>query len=132
MRKIKSKWAAVLAVAFVLCVCAVVFAGTVYDREWKTITSGSATWTNTRPYAAVQLTRIFVYGSTAAANTITVTRVTSGTVSTQAVGSVVVAANVGNTASFTAGYMKYGDTLVFSSGKASNATAIIEFHVQQH
>ena len=132
MKKISNIWAALTAVVIILCLCTVVWAGSVYDREWKTITSGSAIWTNTRPYAAVQLTRIFVYGSTAATNSITITRVTSGTLSTQTVGSVTLAARAGNTASFTAANMKYGDTLVFSSVLASNATAMVEFHVQQH
>jgi len=118
---------AILAVATIS-----VFAGEVYDREWKTLTAGSGTLTITRPYAAVKLARIFVYGSTVATDTCTVTRVTSGTVSTQTVGTVVIAAGAGNTATFTAGYLSNGDSLVFDTVKNSNAVAIVEYEVQKH
>ena len=132
MKKIKSLWGALTVLVAILCLCTMVFAGTVYDRSFKTLTAGAGTWTNTVPYSALQLTRIFVYGSTAATNSIVITRITSGTVSTQAVGTVTLAANIGNTTSFTAGYLKPGDKLKFTPVLGSNATAIIEYQVQQH
>jgi hypothetical protein len=38
----------------------------------------------------------------------------------------------GNTATFTAAYLKYGDKLAFSSGLASNSVAVIDYIVEKH
>jgi hypothetical protein len=120
-------------IALVMTLCTIVLAGQVYDRATKTLTAGAGTWTNTVQYSAIKLARIWIEASTKAANTVTVTRVTSDGTYTQAVGSVAfTSGSKGNTATFTAGYLKYGDKLAFSSGAASNSVAIIEYEVQQH
>ena len=127
-----------LIVIAALCVLAAValpvFAGNVYDRTTKTLTAGSGTWTNnTWQYSAVELKRIWIEGSTIAANTVTVNRVTSDSAYTQTVGTVTfTSGSKGNTASFTAAYLKYGDMLVFDSTANSNSTAVIDVEVQQH
>jgi len=97
-----------------------------------TVTSGAGTWTNTMNYAGVTLTRVFVHKYTALTDTCTVTRVTSGTVSTQTVGTVTVAARVGNTGTFTASQLLNGDKLVFAFGKSSNGVAVVDYTVQKH
>ena len=109
-------------------------AGTVYDRATNTVWSTGTTWTNVQPYAALQLIRIWVLSSSTAADTCTVTRVTSDNINTQAVGTVAVASGVGNTASFTAGYMRANDKLMYAFTSGTNTSAIIqnEFIVQTH
>ena len=67
----------------------------------------------------------------AAADTVTVSRVSSDNLYTQSVGSVTVAANAGNTASFTAAYLKYGDKLKFAGTATTGATVMLEYEVQQ-
>jgi hypothetical protein len=133
MKKTFKLLTAALFIALVMCLCAVVLAGQVYDRATKTLTAGAGTWTNTVEYSALKLVRIWIEGSTVAANTVTVSRVTSDGTYTQTVGSVAfTSGSKGNTATFTAAYLKHGDKLTFSSGTASNSTAIIEYEVQQH
>ena len=106
-------------------------AGQVYDRTTKAIVS-SGRWTNTVPYAAIALKRIWIDGNTAAAGTVTVTRVTSDSAYTQAVGSVTCTSGAGSTASFTAAYLAPNDMLNFVEGAGSNCTAIIEYENQKH
>jgi hypothetical protein len=126
-----------ITIAFAALVCAfaiLAWAGSVYDRSTVTLstTAGTATWTNTAAYSALDLKRIWVEGSLIAINTVTVSRVTSDNTYTQSVGSVVTAANSGSTASFTAAYLKYGDKLKFTSTVGTGSTAIVEYEVQQH
>jgi hypothetical protein len=104
----------------------------VYDRSVVTIstTAGTATFTNTQAYAAIELKRIWIERSLIAVNTQTISRVTADGVYTQSVGSVTTAANSGSTASFTAGFMKYGDKLNFAGTVATGAVAVIEYQVQ--
>ena len=117
----------------ILCLVGVVLAGSVYDRATKTLTLGAGTWTNTVPYAAIELKRIWIEASVSARNTATVTRVTSDGTYTQAVGTVAfTSGSKGNTATFTAAYLKYGDKLAFSSGLASNSVAVIDYIVEKH
>lgn len=115
-------------------------AGSVYDRVViPTSTSGVAKWTNTVTYSALTLKNIWISKATMATDTVTVTRVISGTdtagaayVSTQAVGSVECASGAGNTTSFTASYLKPGDLLVATGRGTSNFCAMVEYEVQQH
>ncbi len=108
-------------------------ADSVYDRSVVTIstTAGTATYTNTVPYAAIELKRIWVEKSLLAADTQTVTRITSGGVYTQAVGSVTIASSSGSTASFTAAYLKYGDMLKFVGTGGTGSVAVVEYLVQR-
>jgi hypothetical protein len=122
--------------ALLLAVCMVV-AGSVYSRATATLgaTTGTCTWTNTAPYSAIALKRIWIENSLSTATTVTVTRVaTIDSVNyTQSVGSVACAGSAsGSTASFTAGYLSYGDRLAFAGAVATGATAIVEYEVQQH
>lgn len=109
-------------------------AGQVYSRATTTVATatGTITWTNTQQYAALELKRIWVSGNAVATDTVTVQRVSSDNVWTQSVGTVAVAANVGNTASFTAAYMKNGDKLTFASTAATGSVVMVEYLVQQH
>lgn len=109
-------------------------AGSVYDREVVTLgtTTGTKTWTNDYDYAAVQLKRIWIEGNLDATATVTVTRVTSDSTYTQAVGTVACTAGSGSSASFTASYLKPGDKLAFANSTATGATAMVEFEVQKH
>ena len=125
-------WMGWMTVALVALVVTAALAGAVYDRTTVTLTAGAGTWTANHQYASVGLKRIWIEGSTLAVNTVTVQRVTSDLAYTQACASVVLAANKGNSATFTAGYLKYGDKLVFSSSAPSNSVAIIDYEVCQH
>jgi hypothetical protein len=122
------------ALAIVGLIAGIAFAGQVYGRAVKTlsVTAGSGTWTNSSLYAAIELKRIWSDFNRSAANTVTVTRVTSDNTYTGAVGSIVTAAGVGSTASFTAAYLQDGDKLVFASTIATGSTVIIEYEVQKH
>lgn len=125
MKKIASL---IVVLAALICVAR---AGQVYDRDTAAVsTAGSATWTNTAQYAAIKLARIWIVDSARAADTVTVVRVTSDGLYTQAVGTVTVAASTGNQATFTAGFLEPLDKLVFTASTSS--TAMIEFEVQQH
>jgi hypothetical protein len=123
-------------IAALATLATVAIAGNVADRTSAITlsrTAGTATWTNTVQYASVEIARLDVIGGYYAADTITVSRVTSDGTYTQTVGSVAfTSGSKGNTATFTAAYLKHGDKLTFSSGTASNSTAIIEYEVQQH
>ena len=112
----------------------VAIAGSVYDREIVTLgaTTGTKTWTMDYDYSAIELKRVWIEDNLAAAGTVTVTRVTSDSAYTQAVGSVVCTTGSGSTASFTALYLKPGDKLAFANSTATGATAMVEFEVQQH
>jgi len=113
----------------------VVLAGQVYGRDTVTLgaATGTGSFTNGYQYAALKLVRIWNEANILAANTVTVTRVLSGTTYTQAVGSVAfTSGSAGSTASFTAGYLKYGDQLLFSSTGVTGSTCIVEYEVQEH
>lgn len=133
MKKFKLVNIAVVAVMLFVLVTAVALAGSVYGRATKAlgVATGSGVWTNSSKYAAVKLERIWVESSLNATNVITVTRITSDGVYTQAVGSVTCAAGSGSTASFTAAYLQDGDMLSFSSLIATGSTAIIEYEFQK-
>jgi hypothetical protein len=121
--------------AVILLACiGLALAGQVYDRTTQTIpVSGTIRWTNSVPYAALELKRIWIENPADGDLTCTVSRITVGSTFTQAVGSVVMAATGGSTASFTASYLKYGDMLRFvTCAPTTNSTAVIEYEVQQH
>jgi hypothetical protein len=121
------------AIAIIVASAGTAIADGVYDRSIVTVstTAGTATFTNTVPYAAIELKRIWVERSLAAIDTQTVTRVTSGGVYTQAVGSVTIASSSGSTASFTASYLKYGDMLKFVGTVGTGSVAVVEYEVQR-
>ena len=120
-------------VLLVIVMSAAAYAASVYDRSVQSLgtTTGSAVWTNTWKYSAVELKRIWVVNPLVASNNVTVTRITSDNVYTQAVGTVAVLSSAGNTASFTAGFLKYGDKLAFSSDISTGSTVMVEYQVQQ-
>jgi hypothetical protein len=128
----KKSFLAVFVASAALAVMAV--AGSVYDRTLVTLgtATGTATYTNTTQYAAIALKRLWIQGNSAAAATVTVTRVTSGGAYTQAVGTVVCSSGAGNSASLTAAYLKPGDALAFANSTATGAVAMVEYEVQQH
>jgi hypothetical protein len=132
MKKSKKRFVAGLAVALAIVGAAV--AGHVYDRTLVTLgtTTGEAVWTNSVSYYALELKRIWVENNQAAAGTVTVQRITSGGVYTQAVGSVVCTSGDGSTASFTAAHLKPGDMLSFDNSTDTNATVMIEYYAQRH
>jgi len=125
-----------LSIALVALVlfAAIALAGSVYGRATVALstTAGTATWTNTAPYAALSLKRIWVERALYATDTVTVQRVTSDNVYTQTVGSVTCSAGSGSTASFTAAYLANGDKLTFTSGTTTGSTAIVEYEQQEH
>lgn len=106
----------------------------VYSRDdgAASVTAGSGVYTNSRTYEPVELKRVWVYGSLATNGTITVTRIDSGGAITQACASVALAANstAGNSATFTAAYLKPGDMLGFSSSLTTGFSYRVEFEVQ--
>jgi len=124
--------ACTIALAIIAFSVSTAIADAVYDRSVVAIstTAGTATFTNTQAYAAIELKRIWIERSLIAVNTQTISRVTSDGVYTQSVGSVTTASNSGSTASFTAGYMKYGDKLNFVGTVSTGAVAVIEYAVQ--
>jgi hypothetical protein len=126
---------AVLALLIVLLIGSYAMAGAVYDRSTLTLgtTTGTGTWTNTTPYAALSLKRIWIQDALATNGVITVTRVAGDTGYSDTAGTVTMGASTnGSTASFTAAYLKYGDKLAFTTTVATGATAVIEYEVQKH
>lgn len=109
-------------------------AGGVADRSVVTIgaATGSATWTNTALYAAIDLKRITVYRALINTETVTVYRVTSGGAYTNTVGSVVTATKNGTQATLAYNYLKNGDMLLFDGAHNTGAVAIVEYEVQKH
>ena len=120
-------------VLLVIVMSAAAYAASVYDRSVQSLgtTTGSAVWTNTWKYSAVELKRIWVVNPLVASNNVAISRISSDNVYTQTVGSVAVLSSAGNTASFTAGFLKYGDKLLFSSDISTGATVMVEYQVQQ-
>lgn len=118
---------------FSMIITAAVYAANVYDRSVVTLgtTTGTATYTNTWKYSALELKRIWVEGSLIASNNVTVTRISSDGVYTQACGTVNVRSGAGNTPTFTAAFLKYGDKLAFASDISTGATVMVEYEVQQ-
>jgi hypothetical protein len=125
---------AVLALLIVLLIGSYAMAGAVYDRSTLTLgtTTGTGTWTNTTPYAALSLKRIWVQDSLATNGVFTVNCVTTEGY-TNTVGTITMGAlTQGSTASFTQAYLKFGDKLAFTTTVATGATAVIEYEVQKH
>jgi hypothetical protein len=122
------------ALALLAAVVIPAIAGSVYGRASGSIAQGSTTavWTNNSDYAALALKRIWIEDNKSASATVTVTRVTSDSLYTQAVGSVVCSSGDGSTATLTASYLQDGDMLRFVNSKGSNAVYIVEYEFQQH
>lgn len=96
------------------------------------LNSGSGVYTNSRTYEPLELKRIWVYASAVSNNVITVNRVDVGGAITQAVGTVSTGHFlIGNTATFTAGYLYPGDWLEFSSSLSTGYTFRVESEVQR-
>ena len=121
---------AVLALALLPMIAA---ASELYTRSTKALsaTAGTGVWTNATPYSAIELKRIWCIGNSDPTNTVTIQRVSSDGTYTQAVGSITCSGNAGNTASFTAAYLKYGDMLLFSSSITTGSTMMVEYLLQQ-
>ncbi|MEI6166002.1 MAG: hypothetical protein WCS52_02300 [bacterium] len=120
-------------VLLVIVMSAAAYAASVYDRSVQSLgtTTGSAVWTNTWKYSAVELKRIWVVNPLVASNNVAISRISADNVYTQTVGTVAVLSSAGNTASFTAGFLKYGDKLLFSSDISTGSTVMVEYEVQQ-
>jgi hypothetical protein len=122
-----------LTILSVIGFAATAHADPIYQRDVVTIatTPGTATWTNTNAYASLELQRIWIERSLVATDTQTVKRVTSDGVYTQAVGTVAIATSMGNTASLTASFLKYGDKLTFTGTAATGSVAIVEYKLSR-
>jgi hypothetical protein len=134
MKKISLSLVLCVAVIIAILGAAVVYAAPVYDRTTISLgtATGTAQWTNTWKYSAIELKRIWLMDSLATNATLTVTRITSDGTYTQAVGTATTAAlTYGSTASFTASYLKYGDKLPLSSSATTGGVVMIEYEVQQ-
>jgi len=136
-----------LSVFALAAICA--FAGaSVYQRSIQAlpVTTGSATWTNNLDnvrQGAIILKKLWVIGDLAAGDTVTVSRLSvdgtwantntpNAAMYTQAVCTVYVNSNAGNTNSFTEPYLTYGDKLVFSSAATTGSTVMIEYEIQKY
>lgn len=122
-------------VLLVFLVAAAAIAGQVFGRATATLgtTTGTCTWTNSMPYAALALKRIWIQNSLSTNSTVTINRISTidSASYTDACATVVLSTTSTNTATFTAGYLGYGDRLYFS-GSGTGATAVIEYEVQKH
>jgi hypothetical protein len=109
-------------------------AGDVADRVYVQLATGTgaSTWTNTFQYSSVDLKRIWIQRNLVATDTCTVTRVTSDNLYTDAVGTVAISTSKGNTASFTAEYLKYGDMIPFANTSGTGGVAVIDLIVSKH
>lgn len=134
MKKRRATRMAALALLCLALTGLVALAGSVYSRTLVTLgaATGTATWENDRPYAAIELKRIWIQNNLNATGVVTVTRITKDGLYTQTVGSVTCTDNAGSTASFTAGYLLPGDELAFVNAPTTGAVAMVEYEVQQH
>lgn len=122
-----------LLIAILVASCAVAtIAGSVYDRATVTRaeTDTVSYWTNTADYAAVKLVRLWTLYAYGVSNNVAVARITSDGLYTQAVGTIT--GPLGNTATFTAGYLEPGDVLRFTSSPGTGGVEQVEYEVQQH
>jgi hypothetical protein len=124
----------IIGVLVLLSLAGLVFAGAVADRKTKALVvgTGSATWTNTAKYAAIDLKRITIDKSLVATNYVTVYRVTSDNTYTGTIGTVTIAASKGTQTTLAYNYLLFGDKLVFDSAINTGSTAIIEYEQQEH
>jgi len=122
-----------LMTALVIGIAIIAVAAGVYDRATGTLgtSTGTGVWTNNVKYAALELKRVWIYADLVAVDTVTVQRVCADLSTTQTVGTVTTAANAGSTASFTAGFLKPSDLLLFTSGNSTGASYMIEYEVQR-
>ena len=126
------KYKFAVATLAIVAVAAVAIAGSqIYDRAVQalSVTAGTATWTNTAKYAAIDLKRIGVARDLDAGSTVTVTRITSDSAYTGTVCTVTASSGVGSTIITNFG-MKYGDKLSFVNSTTTGATMIVEYEVQ--
>ena len=121
MKKTVKKTNMILAGILILCAIGVsVQAGTPFTKSVTVTSTGS--YTNSRDYAAEKILNIDVFGSTAASDTVTVTRVRSARTNTVATITVTSGAgNWSNTNSVQRWNFK-GDVFNFTSTAGSNST----------
>ena len=134
MRKIGYTLIALVLVVLLVST-AVVLASSVYGRTTTalSVTAGTGSMVNSNQYAALLLKTIWVEKALVTNIVLTVTRVSSDLTYTQAVGTVTCGAALsGNTTSFTAAYLKYGDRLVYASSISTGATVMVEYEQQEH
>lgn len=98
--------------------------------------TGTAAWTNTHTFAAVDLHRVSVVDNLGATNAVTAKRVikdiATGNMYTQSVGVVNCSSGAGTQATLAYDVMRYGDVIQFSSFTPTGGTAIVEYDVQRH
>ena len=127
-------------IAALATLATVAIAGQVADRSAAITlsrTAGTATWTNTLQYGAVELDRIDITASYDAVSTVTVSRVTSGGALTNVIGTVALTAGVGSynivpTTSTGPKFLQFGDKVTFANSTATGAVAYIDYIVQKH
>ena len=127
------KFRIMTAIFAIALIATAVFADTIYSRAIITngTTTGASRWTNQVQYSSIELARIWAVASTAASNDLTIVRVTSDGLYTQAVGTVSVLSSAGNTDTFTGKYLKYGDKLACSSTTATGSTLMVEYLISE-
>jgi hypothetical protein len=127
-------------IAALAMLAGVAIAGNVADRTSAITlsrTAGTATWTNTVQYASVEIARLDVIGGYYAADTITVSRVTSdnaltNTIATMTLSSGAGSYNIVQTTATGPKFLLYGDKVTFSSGNTTGAVAYIDYIVAKH
>lgn len=108
-------------------------AGQVYDRAVvASDNDGVAQWTNTADYAAVKLARVWALDSVVATDVVSVVRITSDNLFTQAVGTITAASGGGSQATLTVGYLARGDMLRATGANTTNYSFMVEYEVQKH
>ena len=127
-------------IAALATLATVVIAGQVADRSAAITlsrTAGTATWTNTVQYGAVELDRVDIIGSYDAASTVTVSRVIASGAMTNTIGTIVLASGAGSynivpTTATGPKFLQYGDKITFANSTATGAVAYIDYIVQKH
>lgn len=108
-------------------------AGQVYNRAVvSSDNDGVAQWTNTVDYAAIKLARVWVLDAVVATDVVTVVRITSDNLFTQAVGTITAASGDGSQATLTVGFLDRGDVIKGTGANTTNFTFMVEGEVQKH
>jgi hypothetical protein len=127
-------------IAALATLATVAIAGQVADRSAAITlsrTAGTATWTNTVQYGAVELDRVDIINAYYATDTITVSRVTSSGAMTNTIATITLTGSAGSynivpTTSTGPKFLLYGDKVTFASGTTTGAVAYIDYIVQKH
>lgn len=122
---------AVAVIALLAVAAMAIAASQIYSRSVQalSVTAGTATWTNTSTYVALNLQRISVVRNLDATSVVTVARITADSAYTNTICTVTSVGNVGSQIVTNFG-MKYGDKLTFANAPATGATVIVEYIVQ--